>query len=105
MQAVKDLEVLQEAKIKALKDPLAFVERLQAGQDLKLPGRQALAKPHQVDWSKYGLASLSREAAAAVASSYHMRGSSNPKTVKTEETTNGGAKMERNNSGKSIPLS
>ena len=100
-QAVKDLEVLQGAKLEALKDPLAFVEGLQAGRDLKLPGRQTLARPHQVDWSKYGLASLSREAAAAVASAYHIRGSNSTPPVKTEETTagSGAAKLERNDSG------
>ena len=69
IQAVKDLEVLTEAKLDALKDPLAFIDKLQRGEDLGLPGKQVVAKQQPVDWSKYGLASLNSRQAIVASSS------------------------------------
>ena len=97
IQAVKDLEVLQEAKIQALKDPLAFVEELQTGKELNLPGKQCLAKPHAVDWSRYGLTAQS--ATGGTSSAYHVRSSTAHKTGK-DPLTGEGVKIERNDHGK-----
>ena len=70
IQAVKDLETLIEAKNEALKDPLQMIEKLQRGEDLKLPGKQHVAQLPPVDWSKYGLSRLSQSSVVHEPSSY-----------------------------------
>lgn len=40
LQAVKDLDLLYEGRQAALSDPIAFVQKLQRGADLKLPKPQ-----------------------------------------------------------------
>ena len=60
IQAVKDLETLQDARTSAIKDPLTLISKLQNGDDLKLPGKQKIAHVPYINWDKYGLASLSQ---------------------------------------------
>ena len=66
IQAVKDLEILQNARNSAVKDPLSLISKLQNGDDLKLPGRQKVAQLPYINWDKYGLASLSQLAAYSI---------------------------------------
>jgi len=58
VQAVNDIDVLLDARAEALKDPLAFVERLQRGEKLNLPGPQKLPEMPNINWDKYNLASV-----------------------------------------------
>lgn len=58
MQAVKDIDVLLEARNAALRDPLAFVEKLQRREKMELPVSQRLPEMPNINWDKYNLASL-----------------------------------------------
>jgi hypothetical protein len=58
VQAIKDIDALLKARKNALKDPLAFVERLQRGEQLQLPVARRLPEMPNIDWDKYNLASL-----------------------------------------------
>ena len=60
VQAVKDLEILQDARKNAVSDPLTLVSKLQQGERLDLPGKQKIAQLPYINWDKYGLASLSQ---------------------------------------------
>jgi len=53
MQAVRDREKLIEARDKALADPIAFVKKLQAGEQLDLPGKQKIVELPDIEWEKY----------------------------------------------------
>lgn len=53
VKAIKDLEKLIEMQEIALGDPLKFVECLQKGEDLGLPGPQRIPELPAIDWSKY----------------------------------------------------
>lgn len=66
VQAVKDLEILQDARVHAVNDPLSLVSKLQKGEDLKLPGKQKIAQLPYINWDKYGLASLSQLATFSI---------------------------------------
>ena len=66
VQAVKDLEILQDARTKAVNDPLTLVAKLQNGENLKLPGKQKIAQLPFINWDKYGLASLSEQATFSI---------------------------------------
>lgn len=51
------MDALLEAKEAALKDPIGFVEKLQRGETLDLPGPQRLAEiPEDIDYAKYEVA-------------------------------------------------
>ncbi|PFX25938.1 ZZ-type zinc finger-containing protein 3 [Stylophora pistillata] len=52
-QAVKDLDNLYEQQVKALQDPVSFVEKLQNKQHLDLPPRQKIVKLPSVPWEEY----------------------------------------------------
>ena len=65
-QAVRDLEVLNDARTAAIKDPLTLISKLQNGEDLRLPGKQKIAGLPHINWDKYGLASLSQLAAYSI---------------------------------------
>ena len=58
VQAVKDIDKLLVERDKALKDPLAFVKRLQGGEKLDLPISQKIPTMPIINWDKYNLASL-----------------------------------------------
>lgn len=58
VQAVKDIDTLLEARGAALKDPLAFVSKLQRGENLGLPVRQKLPDMPNINWDKYNLGSV-----------------------------------------------
>ena len=51
--SVRDREKLIEARDQALADPIAFVKRLQAGEQLDLPGKQKIAELPDIKWEKY----------------------------------------------------
>ena len=53
--AVKDLDKLVEAEKDALANPVAFVEKLQRKEDLKLPASQKIAELPVIDWEQYSL--------------------------------------------------
>lgn len=53
IQAVKDLDRLYEGQKEALADPIQFVERLQRGQNLKLPKPQKVIHLPDIRWEKY----------------------------------------------------
>ena len=44
IQAVRDIDLLLEAREVALKDPIALVEKLQLGEKLNLPGKQVVVE-------------------------------------------------------------
>lgn len=52
-QAVKDLDNLYEQQVKALQDPVSFVEKLQNKEHLDLPPRQKIVKLPPVPWEEY----------------------------------------------------
>lgn len=54
-QAIRRSDRLHELQEEALADPIAFVERLQKGEDLKIPGRIKIPPLPVIDWSKYTL--------------------------------------------------
>ncbi|CAG4926115.1 unnamed protein product [Colias eurytheme] len=54
VQALKDIEELNEAKIKALDDPLSFVQKLKSGK-INFPPRQSISDIPKIDWEKYGI--------------------------------------------------
>ncbi|XP_038209117.1 ZZ-type zinc finger-containing protein 3 [Zerene cesonia] len=54
VQALKDIEGLNESKIKALDDPISFVQSLKSG-NLKFPPRQVISDIPRIDWEKYGI--------------------------------------------------
>lgn len=57
MKAIRDREVLVQARERALERPLEVVQHLQAGRGLDLPGRQVVAEiPANIDWEKYHVA-------------------------------------------------
>lgn len=56
VQAVKDLDKLMSIRSKAMKDPIAFVAELQAGNLPDLPGPQKIAEIPYIDWSQYNIA-------------------------------------------------
>jgi hypothetical protein len=58
VQAISDIDKLLEERSKALKDPLAFVERLQRGEKLDLPPNRKLPEMPSINWDKYNLGSL-----------------------------------------------
>ena len=66
VQAVKDLETLQDARKNAVNDPLTLVSKLQQGEGLDLPGKQKIAQLPYINWDKYGLASLSQLATFSI---------------------------------------
>ncbi|KAJ1171424.1 hypothetical protein NDU88_003286 [Pleurodeles waltl] len=53
IQAVQDLESLSRHQIEALKDPIAFVERLQEKVDLGLPCPQRVVQLPDITWDQY----------------------------------------------------
>ena len=76
VQAVKDIDTLLEVREAALEDPLAFVSKLQSGQNLGLPVRQKLPDMPNINWDKYNLGSV------------HL----NKPETRNSKTTNGKAK-------------
>ncbi|XP_045504741.1 ZZ-type zinc finger-containing protein 3 [Colias croceus] len=54
VQALKDIEELNESKIKALDDPLSFVQKLKSGK-INFPPRQSISDIPKIDWEKYGI--------------------------------------------------
>ena len=66
VQAVKDLEKLNDARNAAVKDPLSLISRLQKGEDLGLPGKQKISQLPHINWDRYGLASLSQHAGYSI---------------------------------------
>ena len=58
VQAIQDIDQLLNERNKALKDPLAFVDRLQRGEKLDLPPSRRLPDMPNIDWDKYNLGSL-----------------------------------------------
>ena len=58
VQAIQDIDQLLDERNKALKDPLAFVDRLQRGEKLDLPPSRRLPDMPNIDWDKYNLGSL-----------------------------------------------
>ncbi|XP_014215133.1 ZZ-type zinc finger-containing protein 3 [Copidosoma floridanum] len=54
-QAIKDLEQLLCAKQQALKDPIAYVAKLQNGDLPEYPGPQKIPEIPKIDWSKYNV--------------------------------------------------
>ena len=44
-----------EARQAALSDPIGFVERLQRGETLDLPGPIQVAEIPDIDWTKYDI--------------------------------------------------
>jgi len=53
MKAIKDVDLLIEAKEAALANPIAFVEKLQRKEDLNLPQPQNIINLPSIDWDKY----------------------------------------------------
>ena len=53
IQAIKDMNSLIEIQDEALKDPIAFVDKLQNGVDLKIPKPIHIAPPLKIQWEKY----------------------------------------------------
>lgn len=53
IQALKDLDTLHQCQSEALKNPIAFVEKLQNGTDIGFPRRQQVAAIPPLNWEKY----------------------------------------------------
>ncbi|KAK3600156.1 hypothetical protein CHS0354_012279 [Potamilus streckersoni] len=53
IQAIKDLDRLYQCQEEALKDPIAFIDKLQHGIDMKLPQPQKIASLPIINWEKY----------------------------------------------------
>ncbi|XP_047514659.1 ZZ-type zinc finger-containing protein 3 [Pieris napi] len=54
VQALQDIELLNESKNKVLEDPLSFIENLKAGA-VNFPPRQSIPDIPHIEWEKYGI--------------------------------------------------
>ncbi|KAF4520416.1 hypothetical protein B566_EDAN003987 [Ephemera danica] len=52
-QGIQDIDKIQEMQKTALEDPIAFVEKLNKGEDLGIPPPMKIKELPQIDWSKY----------------------------------------------------
>ncbi|GAB1607753.1 ZZ-type zinc finger-containing protein 3-like [Argonauta hians] len=53
IKALQDIDQLYKCQETALKDPIAFVEKLQRGEDLNFPKRQTVAEIPAINWEAY----------------------------------------------------
>lgn len=101
VQTVKDIDILLEAREKAMADPIQFVEKLQRGEQLKLPGPIKIAEVPEIDWTKYDLDETScverRPSKRASKPSFLLNNSSIKTEVVIPGTSN--AKVEKTQCG------
>lgn len=101
VQTVCDLDLLLDARDKAMADPIPFVQALQRGENLKMPGPIKIAEIPQIDWTKYDLDELNsteRRPSKRASKTSVLQSSS---IVKTEVVTGGSsnAKIEKTDDG------
>lgn len=53
IQALNDLDTLHQCRTEALKDPIAFVDKLQQNKNFGFPLPQSVAVLPSIDWEKY----------------------------------------------------
>lgn len=68
IKAIQDIDQLHKCQESALKDPIAFVEQLQRGEDLNFPKRQTVAEIPMINWEVY----TSKKDIAAYCTPRHM---------------------------------
>merc|ERR1719445_2477898 len=55
IQSIQDIDKLLQVQNRAKENPNSFLESLQKGADLELPGPIQVAELPQIDWTKYNV--------------------------------------------------
>jgi len=98
---VRDLDLLLEARDRAVQDPIPFVQSLQRGEQLNLPGPIKIAEIPHIDWSKYDLDDFNCSERRPPKRASKPSVLQSNCTVKTEVVTSGSsnAKIEKTDDG------